>query len=92
MSSLEGFSKRLNALQGFLITVDEGVVLLAPAVAVGLAVPTLTSRLNGTIATLMVGTFLVGMGHLASLRFQPRGLVGAWHDIRRMWVNWPLRY
>jgi branched-chain amino acid transport system permease protein len=26
------------------------------------------------------------------LRFQPRGLVGAWHHMRRLWVNWPLRY
>jgi branched-chain amino acid transport system permease protein len=35
---------------------------------------------------------LYGLVIILFLRFQPRGLVGAWHDIRRLWVNWPLRY
>ncbi len=37
-------------------------------------------------------SMLYGVVIILFLRFQPRGLVGAWHDIRRFWVNWPLRY
>jgi branched-chain amino acid transport system permease protein len=37
-------------------------------------------------------SMLYGVVIILFLRFQPRGLVGAWHDIRRLWVNWPLRY
>jgi branched-chain amino acid transport system permease protein len=37
-------------------------------------------------------SMLYGLAIILFLRFQPRGLVGAWHDIKRTWVNWPLRY
>jgi branched-chain amino acid transport system permease protein len=37
-------------------------------------------------------SMLYGLVIILFLRFQPRGLVGAWHDNRRFWVNWPLRY
>jgi branched-chain amino acid transport system permease protein len=37
-------------------------------------------------------SMLYGLVIILFLRFQPRGLVGAWHDIRRFWVHWPLRY
>jgi branched-chain amino acid transport system permease protein len=37
-------------------------------------------------------SMLYGLVIILFLRFQPRGLVGAWHDISRLWVNWPLRY
>lgn len=37
-------------------------------------------------------SILYGLVIILFLRFQPRGLVGAWHDVKRMWVNWPLRY
>jgi branched-chain amino acid transport system permease protein len=37
-------------------------------------------------------SMLYGLVIILFLRFQPRGLVGAWHDIRRLWVHWPLRY
>ncbi|MGH9694118.1 MAG: branched-chain amino acid ABC transporter permease [Bryobacteraceae bacterium] len=37
-------------------------------------------------------SMLYGLVIILFLRFQPRGLVGAWHDIRRLCVNWPLRY
>jgi branched-chain amino acid transport system permease protein len=37
-------------------------------------------------------SMLYGLVIILFLRFQPRGLVGVWHDIRRTWVNWPLRY
>ena len=37
-------------------------------------------------------SMLYGLIIILFLRFQPRGLVGAWHDLKRMWVHWPLRY
>src|SRR6201987_4742135 len=37
-------------------------------------------------------SMLYGLVIILFFRFQPRGLVGLWHDIRRAWVNWPLRY
>jgi branched-chain amino acid transport system permease protein len=37
-------------------------------------------------------SMLYGLVIILFLRFQPRGLVGAWHDIKRLWVHWPLRY
>jgi branched-chain amino acid transport system permease protein len=37
-------------------------------------------------------SMLYGLVIILFLRFQPRGLVGAWHDLKRFWVNWPLRY
>lgn len=37
-------------------------------------------------------SMLYGVVIILFLRFQPRGLVGAWHDIRQFWVNWPLRF
>jgi branched-chain amino acid transport system permease protein len=37
-------------------------------------------------------SMLYGLVIILFLRFQPRGLVGLWHDIRQTWVHWPLRY
>ena len=37
-------------------------------------------------------SMLYGLVIILFLRFQPRGLVGAWHDLKRTWVHWPLRY
>jgi branched-chain amino acid transport system permease protein len=37
-------------------------------------------------------SMLYGLVIILFLRFQPRGLVGAWHDLKRVWVHWPLRY
>jgi branched-chain amino acid transport system permease protein len=37
-------------------------------------------------------SMLYGLVIILFLRFQPRGLVGAWHDLKRFWINWPLRY
>lgn len=37
-------------------------------------------------------SMIYGIIIILFLRFQPRGLVGLWHDVKRMWVNWPLRY
>lgn len=37
-------------------------------------------------------SMLYGIVIILFLRFQPRGLVGLWHDVKRAWVHWPLRY
>jgi branched-chain amino acid transport system permease protein len=39
-----------------------------------------------------VRNILYGAIIIAFLRFDPTGLVGIWRDIRRTWVNWPLKY
>ncbi|GGC74807.1 branched-chain amino acid ABC transporter permease [Chelatococcus reniformis] len=35
---------------------------------------------------------LYGVVIILFLRFEPRGLVGIWHDVKRLWVHWPLRF
>lgn len=35
---------------------------------------------------------LYGVVIILFLRFQPHGIVGLWRDVKRGWVNWPLRY
>jgi branched-chain amino acid transport system permease protein len=37
-------------------------------------------------------SILYGLVIILFLRFEPRGLVGVWHDLKRLWVHWPLRY
>lgn len=37
-------------------------------------------------------SMLYGLAIILFLTLDPRGLVGIWTDIRRLWVNWPLRY
>ena len=37
-------------------------------------------------------SMLYGVAIILFLRFEPRGLVGLWGDMKRLWVNWPLRY
>ncbi len=39
-----------------------------------------------------VKSILYGVVIILFLRFEPRGLVGVWHDVKRAWVYWPLRY
>jgi branched-chain amino acid transport system permease protein len=39
-----------------------------------------------------VKSMLYGVVIILFLRFEPRGLVGVWHDAKRLWVHWPLRY
>ena len=35
---------------------------------------------------------LYGLVIIVFLRLQPRGLMGLWQDIKRLWTLWPLRY
>ena len=37
-------------------------------------------------------SILYGVVIILFLRFEPRGLLGIWHDVRRLWVHWPLRF
>lgn len=39
-----------------------------------------------------IKSMLYGLAIIAFLRFDSRGLVGMWHDLRHAWVQWPLRY
>ena len=39
-----------------------------------------------------VKAIVYGIIIILFLRFEPRGLVGVWHDVKRLWVHWPLRY
>lgn len=39
------------------------------------------------IRNILYGVVIIGF-----LRFDPSGLFGIWTDIRRAWVNWPLKY
>jgi len=35
---------------------------------------------------------LYGLAIIAFLRLDPRGLLGIWQDLKRVWVYWPLRF
>jgi branched-chain amino acid transport system permease protein len=58
----------------------------------------LTSLMGGRLADIMttsaheMKSVLYGLAIIVFLRFDPRGLRGIWHDIRHLWVQWPLRY
>jgi branched-chain amino acid transport system permease protein len=39
-----------------------------------------------------VKSMLYGIAIIAFLRFDSRGLLGMWHDLRHRWIHWPLRY
>lgn len=39
-----------------------------------------------------VKAIIYGVVIILFLRFEPRGLVGVWHDVKRLWIYWPLRY
>jgi branched-chain amino acid transport system permease protein len=61
-------------------------------------VSALFSLLGGSYAEILttsaheIKSMLYGLVIIAFLRFDPRGLLGIWHDIRHLWVHWPLRY
>ena len=82
-----GLGSALGAVQGTIL-----IVLLPEATRL------VFSLFSAQIDTLFstgaqeLKSMLYGLVIILFLRFQPRGLVGAWHDIRRLWVNWPLRY
>jgi len=54
--------------------------------------------LGGEYASLLttsaheIKSMLYGLVIIAFLRFDSRGLLGIWHDVRHLWIQWPLRY
>lgn len=61
-------------------------------------VSALFGLLGGSYAELLttsaheIKSMLYGLVIIAFLRLDPRGLLGIWHDIRHIWVHWPLRF
>lgn len=61
-------------------------------------VSALFGLLGGTWADAMttsaheIKSMLYGIAIIGFLRFDTRGLLGIWHDVRRLWVHWPLRF
>jgi branched-chain amino acid transport system permease protein len=58
------------------------------------AVSSMGGRLHDLMTTSAheIKSVLYGLAIIGFLRFDPRGLLGIWHDIRHAWVYWPLRY
>lgn len=58
----------------------------------------LVSSMGGRLQDLLttsaheIKSVLYGLAIIGFLRFDPRGIRGIWHDIRHIWVFWPLRY
>jgi branched-chain amino acid transport system permease protein len=50
--------------------------------------------MQGIMATsaFEIRNILYGVVIIGFLRFDPSGIFGIWVDIRRAWVNWPLKY
>lgn len=50
--------------------------------------------MQGIMATrsFEIRNILYGVVIIGFLRFDPSGLVGIWTDVKRAWVNWPLKY
>jgi len=82
-----GLGSALGAVLGTIV-----IVLLPEATRLLLSL--FSSQMDALFSTgaQELKSMLYGLVIILFLRFQPRGLVGAWHDIRRLWVNWPLRY
>jgi branched-chain amino acid transport system permease protein len=82
-----GLGSALGAVLGTVL-----IVLLPEATRLAFSV--FSAQLDAVFTTgaQELKSMLYGLVIILFLRFQPRGLVGTWHDIRRAWVNWPLRY
>lgn len=82
-----GFGSVLGTILGtvFILTLPEVVSALFGLFGQGFA-DSLSSSAHE------IKSLLYGLAIIAFLRFDPRGLVGIWHDARRLWVHWPLRF
>lgn len=45
-----------------------------------------------SIRALEVRGLIYGITIVLFLRFQPEGLIGWWHDVKRYWTNWPFKH
>ena len=82
-----GLGSALGAVLGtlFVILLPEAVRLLFGLIGGSLEV--ILSTGVHEVKSIIYGAIII-----LFLRFEPRGLVGVWHDAKRLWVHWPLRY
>lgn len=82
-----GLGSVLGAVLGavFIVTLPEALNF-----AFNLLGPAWSEALSASAFELK--SMLYGLAIILFLTLDPRGLVGIWSDIRRLWVNWPLRY
>lgn len=82
-----GLGSVLGAVLGtvFIVSLPEVVSALF-----GLAGGTLADTL--TTSAHEVKSMLYGLAIIGFLRFDARGLLGVWQDVRHLWVHWPLRF
>jgi branched-chain amino acid transport system permease protein len=70
------------------------IFIVAMPELVSLVMATFGGKLQEAMTTSAheVKSVLYGLAIIGFLRFDPRGLRGIWHDMRHLWVYWPLRY
>lgn len=82
-----GLGSTLGAVLGTIL------IMLLPEISLWLLET--VSRLSGwrvPSSALEIKGILYGAAIVGFLMFDPRGLVGIWADIKRLWVNRPMRY
>jgi branched-chain amino acid transport system permease protein len=102
--AVEGFGFHLT-IEALAILVVGGIGSVAGVVFGTILIvflPELTGILLGMTGETMQGimatsafeirNILYGVVIIGFLRFDPSGIFGIWVDIRRAWVNWPLKY
>lgn len=102
--AVEGFGFHLT-IEALAILVVGGIGSVAGVVFGTILIvflPELTGILLGMTGETMQGimatsafeirNILYGIVIIGFLRFDPSGIFGIWVDIRRAWVNWPLKY
>ncbi len=82
-----GFGSVLGAVFGTIFIVTLPDVFNAALSLLGGRMSELLMTSKHEIKSVLYGLAIIGF-----LRFDPRGLRGMWHDIRHIWVYWPLRY
>ena len=102
--TIEGFPFLLS-IEALAILIVGGIGTTLGAV-LGTVFIVLLPELSGSLFSLMgeetaralstgaheLKSMLYGVAIILFLRFQPHGLAGLWRDVKRLWVNWPLRY
>lgn len=102
--SVEGFPFLLS-IEALAIIVVGGIGSIAGAVFGAVFIVSLPEVVSGlfglaggawadalTSSAHEIKSMLYGIAIIAFLRFDPRGLLGIWHDVRHLWVHWPLRF
>ncbi|CAN5452987.1 branched-chain amino acid ABC transporter permease [soil metagenome] len=93
--SIEGVAILIVGGMGSVLGTVLGTVFIVTLPEMSTQVLSAISAYTGTqmtSATLEIKGILYGAAIVAFLSFDPRGLVGIWHDIKRVWVYRPMRY